>query len=492
MPVLDVAGVTVRFGGLMALSDVTLTAEAGQITGLIGPNGAGKTTLFNVITGLQPPQSGRVVVDGRDVTNTSAYKRARLGLARTFQRLEVFDSLTVRENIQVAAESSGDVRDVDRVIDLVGLRAVIDAPVDTLPTGMARLVELCRAVATRPKVLLCDECSSGLTDEETHVVGDVIRRVAAEGVAVLLVEHDMSFVMGTCEVIHVLNLGVKIAEGTPAEIQGNAEVRVAYLGEEKDEAAPRTRAVEHLRELEAQHRPPVVELRDIHAGYGTIDVLHGVSFTISPGEVFALLGPNGAGKSTTLKVLNGEVQPSSGDVLLCGESMVGVSVDALARAGLCTIPEGRGVFPNLSVDDNLRMSTYTGVSLADIRERAFTQFPRLAERRKQLAGTLSGGEQQMLALARALVVDPAVLLIDELSMGLAPIIVERLYEIVAEVAESESIAILIIEQFAHDVLGVATKAGVMLHGRLVTIGSPDEIALTISDAYLASTAEELA
>ena len=221
-------------------------------------------------------------------------------------------------------------------------------------------------------------------------------------------------------------------------------------------------------------------------------MLHGVSFTISPGEVFALLGPNGAGKSTTLKVLNGEVQPSSGDVLLCGESMVGVSVDALARAGLCTIPEGRGVFPNLSVDDNLRMSTYTGASLADIRERAFTQFPRLAERRKQLAGTLSGGEQQMLALARALVVDPAVLLIDELSMGLAPIIVERLYEIVAEVAESESIAILIIEQFAHDVLGVATKAGVMLHGRLVTIGSPDEIALTISDAYLASTAEELA
>ena len=375
MPVLDVAGVTVRFGGLMALSDVTLTAEAGQITGLIGPNGAGKTTLFNVITGLQLPQSGRVVVDGRDVTNTSAYKRPRLGLARTFQRLEVFDSLTVRDNIQVAAESNGDVRDIDRVIDLVGLRAVIDAPVDTLPTGMARLVELCRAVATRPKVLLCDECSSGLTDEETHVVGDVIRRVAAEGVAVLLVEHDMSFVMGTCEVIHVLNLGVKIAEGTPAEIQGNAEVRVAYLGEEKDEAAPRTRAVEHLRELEAQGLPPVVELRDIHAGYGTIDVLHGVSFTISPGEVFALLGPNGAGKSTTLKVLNGEVQPSSGDVLLCGESMVGVSVDALARAGLCTIPEGRGVFPNLSVDDNLRMSTYTGASLADIRERPSRSSP---------------------------------------------------------------------------------------------------------------------
>ena len=492
MAVLEITGATVRFGGLMALSGVTMSAESGMITGLIGPNGAGKTTLFNVITGLQTPQAGRVVLDGRDVTTVSAYKRARQGLARTFQRLEVFDSLSVRDNILVAAESTGDTADVDRVIDLVGLSHLVDAPVDRLPTGMARLVELCRAVATKPKVLLCDECSSGLTDEETHVVGDVIRRVAAEGVAVLLVEHDMSFVMGTCNVIHVLNLGVKIAEGTPAEIQGNTEVRVAYLGEKKDEAAPRTRAVEHLRELEALARPPMVELRDVHAGYGTIDVLHGVSLTIAPGEVFALLGPNGAGKSTTLKVLNGEVQPSSGDVLLCGESVLGVPVDALARAGLCTIPEGRGVFPNLTVDDNLRMSTYTGASLASIRERAFTQFPRLAERRKQLAGTLSGGEQQMLALARALVVDPAVLVIDELSMGLAPIIVERLYEIVAEVAESESIAILIIEQFAHDVLGVATKAGVMLHGRLVTIGSPDEIALTISDAYLASTAEELA
>ena len=492
MAVLEITGASVRFGGLMALSNVTMSAEARQITGLIGPNGAGKTTLFNVINGLQVPQSGRVILDGHDVTNTSAYKRARLGLARTFQRLEVFDSLTVRENIQVAAESKGDMAEVDRVIDLVGLREVADAPVDTLPTGLARLVELCRVVATRPKVLLCDESSSGLTDEETRVVGSVIRRVAAEGVAVLLVEHDMSFVMGTCDVIYVLNLGVKIAKGTPAEIQGNGEVRVAYLGEAKDEAAPRTRAVAHLRELEEVPRAPIVELRDVHAGYGAINVLHGVSLAVAPGEVFALLGPNGAGKSTTLKVLNGEVRPSSGDVLLCGESVLGVSMDALARAGLCTIPEGRGVFPNLTVDDNLRMSTFTGTPLADIRERAFTQFPRLSERRKQLAGTLSGGEQQMLSLARVLVVDPAVLVIDELSMGLAPIIVERLYEIVAEVAESEAIAILIIEQFAHDVLGVATKAGVMLHGRLVTFGTPDEIALTISDAYLASSAEELA
>jgi ABC-type branched-subunit amino acid transport system ATPase component len=491
MAVLEVDGIGVRFGGLDALRDVSMTVEAGRVTGLIGPNGAGKTTLFNVVTGLQVPATGTVRLEGQDITDLRAYKRARLGLARTFQRLEAFDSLTVRDNVQVAAEVARAGRTVDEVIELVGLAHVADAHVDRLPTGLARLVELARAIATNPKVLLCDECSSGLTEEETAVVGDVIRRVAADGVAVLLVEHDMSFVMSTCDVIHVLDLGEKIADGPPAAIQADVRVREAYLGTARDEAAARTADVEELRALEAVERAPVVELRNVCAGYGSIDVLRNVHLAVAAGEVFALLGPNGAGKSTTLKVINGELTPSSGDVLLCGQSVVGVPMDALTRAGVCTIPEGRGVFPNLTVDDNLRMSTFTGASLPDIRERAFARFPKLRDRRGQLAGTLSGGEQQMLALARALVVDPVVLIIDELSMGLAPIIVEELYEIVAHVAAEQSMAILIVEQFAHDVLGVATKAAVMLHGRVALVGTPGEIAGSISDAYLAATAEEL-
>jgi ABC-type branched-subunit amino acid transport system ATPase component len=484
MPVLEVTDVSVRFGGVRALRNVSLAVEAGRVTGLIGPNGAGKTTLFNAVTGLVSPTNGRIVLDGTDITHMAPHARARLGLTRTFQRLEVFESLTVRENIEVAAESRGTPRsEVERILDLVGLREVADHHVDTLPTGMARLVELARSIAMRPKVLLCDECSSGLTDEETSVVSRVIQQVASAGVAVVLVEHDMSFVMGNCHVIHVLDFGETIAEGTPAEIQADPRVRAAYLGEERS-----TTANSHTRlAAPAAMEQPLVELRDVHAGYGTIDVLHGVSLQVYPGEVFALLGPNGAGKSTTLKVLNGELPVTSGEVLLCGNSIAGVAPDALARAGVCTVPEGRGIFPNLTVDDNLRMATYAGADFNAIRERAYSQFSQLRLRRNQLAGTLSGGEQQMLALARSLSVDPAVLIIDELSMGLAPLVVEQLYSIVAELARARAMAIVIVEQFAHDVLNVATRAGIMAHGRLLTVGDPQEVAERLSDAYLART-----
>jgi branched-chain amino acid transport system ATP-binding protein len=202
-----------------------------------------------------------------------------------------------------------------------------------------------------------------------------------------------------------------------------------------------------------------------------------------PGEVFALLGPNGAGKSTTLGVACGAITPHSGSLFLCGRDVTGVSADALARAGVCLIPEGRGIFPNLTVAENLRMASYTGVSYREVLERAFTQFPRLGERRKQTAGTLSGGEQQMLAMARALATEPAVLLVDELSMGLAPIIVEELYGHVRRIAAS-GLSILIVEQFAHEILGIADRAGIMLHGRLLHTGAPGFIADELADAYL--------
>jgi len=228
---------------------------------------------------------------------------------------------------------------------------------------------------------------------------------------------------------------------------------------------------------------PHLDLVGVRAGYGPIEVLHGVDLTVPRGAVVALLGPNGAGKSTTLKACGGFVPLSAGELRFDGRSLHGMSPDAIARAGVCTVPEGRGVFPNLTVRENLQMATYTGHSLDSIEAIAFERFPRLGERRRQLAGTLSGGEQQMLALSRALATDPTVLLLDELSMGLAPIVVANLYESVSRLA-SEGVSILIVEQFARTVLGVADVAAIMLNGRIVAAGEPSDIEAELSSAYL--------
>jgi branched-chain amino acid transport system ATP-binding protein len=228
---------------------------------------------------------------------------------------------------------------------------------------------------------------------------------------------------------------------------------------------------------------PLLELVGVRAAYDAIQVLHGIDLQVHKGTVVALLGPNGAGKSTTLKVACGLMTPSSGKVLVAGRDVTGVKPEELARRGLVTIPEGRGIFPNLTVRENLMMATYSGQPMAKVEAIAYQRFPRLGERRKQLAGTMSGGEQQMLAMARGLASDPAILLLDELSMGLAPIIVEELYAIVAQIA-AEGVSILVVEQFARTVLGVADVAAIMLHGRIRRVGPPSEIENELSAAYL--------
>ena len=232
--------------------------------------------------------------------------------------------------------------------------------------------------------------------------------------------------------------------------------------------------------------PPILELRNVRAGYGSIDVLHGVNLSIGRGEVVALLGPNGAGKSTTIKVISGLLRPSAGHLIVAGRDVTGASASALARAGLCTIPEGRGIFPNLTVRENLLMATFSGHKMSDIEERTYARFPRLGERRTQLAGTMSGGEQQMLSLARALATDPAILLLDELSMGLAPLIVAELYAQVAAIA-AEGVSVLVVEQFARTVLGVADTAVLLAHGTVRMAGKASEIGDDVlAGAYLGS------
>ena len=241
MPLLEVDDVSVRFGGVVAVNGATFSVEEGKVAALIGPNGAGKTTTFNVVTGLQPPTSGRVIFDGRDITNLAVHKRSRKGIGRTFQRLEVFGSLSVRENILVSAEINrrwSDTKEdprktTDRVIELIGLERFARQPADSVPTGIARLTELGRALAASPRLLLLDEPSSGLNDTETDELGELLRRLAdEEGRAILLVEHDVDLVMSVSDWIDVLDFGTIIASGTPSEIRGNEQVQAAYLGAE--------------------------------------------------------------------------------------------------------------------------------------------------------------------------------------------------------------------------------------------------------------------
>jgi len=357
-------------------------------------------------------------------------------------------------------------------------------------------------------VLLVDEPSSGLNQEETVELGRVLVDLADRGIAVLLVEHDMSLVMSICHYVSVLDYGAVIAHGDPASVQNDPSVQAAYLGTTEDGPAPEPSSPVFVGADRAGARPssaptakmiafpgpgtppvartPMLSLRDVSAAYGRIEVVHGVSLEVPEGSVYALLGPNGAGKSTLLKVASGRMPATSGSVSFDGEEMRRPVPDRLARKGLCAVPEGRAVFPNLTVAENLLMYSYRSrdTKVADLEERSYARFPVLGERRRQLAGRLSGGEQQMLALARALFTNPRLLLLDEISMGLAPLVVAELYELVAQAVAEDGITILLVEQFAQTALAIADHAGVMVNGRLVRTGSPDEVADHLLSTYM--------
>jgi len=506
---LHIDKVSVRFGGVLALDAVELEIVAGRVSGLIGPNGAGKTTLFNVVTGLQVPTHGKVVLDGRDITSLAPHRRSRLGLARTFQRLELFGTLTARENVLMAAEaqrrklpSGSTPRSItEQLLRRVGLEQVADEPADVLPTGLARLVELARSLATSPSVLLLDEPSAGLDPTETGNLGEVLKSLSVEGLAVMLVEHDMSLVMGVCDEVTVLDFGEVIAHGDPESVRSDEAVQQAYLGTAGSESGSKLETAPEPGPSSLP-RPPVdrsgatadpgvpapaaLELEDVRAAYGRIEVVHGVSVEVHEGEVLAVLGPNGAGKTTLLRVVSGQLEPTGGVVRFHGEPQSRSGSDHLARRGLCALLEGRGVFPNLTVSENLLMYTYRGkdVSFDELQERSFSRFPVLGSRRRQLAGHLSGGEQQMLALARAFFTEPRILLLDELSMGLAPRIVADLYALVAQAVREEHLTVVVVEQFAQTALALADRAVVMVNGRIVRSGTPDEVGDELMRTYM--------
>ncbi|HXX89353.1 MAG TPA: ATP-binding cassette domain-containing protein [Acidimicrobiales bacterium] len=500
-PRLSCAGVSVQFGGVAALADVDLQVPPASVVGLVGPNGAGKSTLFGVVSGLIRPTRGRVMLDGEDVTDSRPQHRADLGLARTFQHPELFIGLTVRDHLILAHRAKhardrvwsdlftmGSLRPADAaesaaadgLLELLGLAGHASRQAAGLPLGLSRLLELGRALASSPTVLLLDEPSSGLDAADTATFEAILTRVARErGISVLLVEHDVDMVMRLCETVYVLDFGELIASGPPDAVRADPAVRAAYLGEDpagQPSTSPGGAPHAAPEPADAPRRPVVLAVEDLSVRYGDAVGLSGVSFELGRGLALAVLGANGAGKSTLARALAGLV-PVEGRVTFAGEDVTGRPAHRMRNAGLVLLPEGRGVFRHLTVAENLRMATAAMAGRQERRAavaRVLDIFPQLGRRLRQPAGRLSGGEQQMLSLARALVTSPTLLVADELSLGLAPMMVDVVFEGL-EQAKRAGVTVVMTEQYIHRALAFAEECLVLQRGQVAWHG-PSSVA----------------
>ena len=520
---IEAQGITMQFGGVRAVGDLHFTAATGAVTSLIGPNGAGKSTALNVLGGFYLPTAGAFALGTQALTGRSAMQIARSGVARTYQTSQLFGTLSVLDNVvlamnrgrlggllgaarRTAPERLQHARELLAFCGYTGSHHTLAAD---LPHVDRRLVEVARALATDPDALLLDEPAAGLSHEDKTSLGALLRRIADAGVAVLLVEHDMALVMGISDHVVVLDAGQRLALGTPAQVQANEAVQKAYLGEAVSPHAPplhgslppegadlawggpalrsADRAVTANKPSDS---PEMLGVGQLVAGYGAEPVLHGIDLQVRRGEVVALLGANGAGKSTLMKALAGLHRPITGGIHLEGRELKNMEAEQVVAQGVVLVPEGRQVFPELSVLDNIRLGAFLQPADRDARvEEQLQRFPRLRERLHQRAGLLSGGEQQMLAIARALMSRPRILLLDEPSLGLAPKVIAELFAALDRLRQ-EGMTLLLVDQMAALALSLADRAYVMEGGRIVAQGTSAEIAAdgALAEAYLGGAA----
>ena len=476
---LELNEVSKSFGGVAALTGVSFGVKQGEVFGVIGPNGAGKTTLFNLITGVFPASSGEIVFDGMSVVGIKPHRTVEMGIARTFQNIRLFGNMTALETVLTGMHcrtGSGFLSSFLKTkrqrieeercrgiayefLKLVGLEEDAEEVATSLPYGKQRRLEIARALATHPQLILLDEPAAGMNDSETEVLRQLIGKIRDLGITVVVIEHAMELMMNICDRMVVLNFGKKIAEGTPQEIQ---------------------------------NRCNMLKLENIVAGYGHITALKDVSLEVPQGSVVSLIGANGAGKTTTMKTIMGLVKPTSGRVIFEGQDITGRQTHQIVHAGISLVPEGRQILQDMSVYENLEMGAYIrkDKEIEEDIKKVFKRFPILDERSYQLGGTLSGGQQQMLAIGRALMARPKLLLLDEPSMGLAPLVVNEIFETIKEIS-AEGTTVLLVEQNVRQALKIADYAYVLETGKMVLSGPADEVRHNprVMEAYLGGRVE---
>jgi branched-chain amino acid transport system ATP-binding protein len=500
MPILALTNIAVNFGGVRALTDLSLSVQAGSLHGLVGPNGAGKTTAMNVISGLVKPSGGSMTF--QDVPFApKPHRLAAQGLARSFQASGVVDSLSALDNVLLGGFSATRagivscalrlpraVREewalrtrAEAALDAVAYAGGLRARMADLSAWRRRQIEIARALLSGPKLLLLDEPAAGLTASEVGSLKGLMRRLCDDAMSILLIEHNVPLVFTLCDQVTAMAQGRDIAHGTPQAVRGHADVIQSYLGAGSRHAVPTAPQSAPSQARPPQARSTVLKLQDVSAGYGATVALHGIGIEIRAGEVVALFGPNGAGKTTLLNTIIGERRAMTGTIAWQGKRIDGLPAQSIVRQGIGIVPQGRAVMERQSVEDNLVIST-TGLRLGR-RERQqrldeiYTQFPSLSQRRSSHGASLSGGERQMLAIAKALIRRPALLLLDEPSIGLAPTIVDEVQRIVAEL-NAKGLTVLIGEQSVDWVLPIAHRAYAIAAGRIVAEGSPEALSNT--------------
>lgn len=481
--VLEARNICKQFGGLNALQDVSFQLKPGHVLSIIGPNGAGKTTLINILTGINQPTTGEFFFDGEKINGLKPHQIYKKKLSRTFQNLRLFNNLTVIENVMVGVDK-GEYNLAVRALEFFGGQLVdkLSDSAENLSYAHRKILEISRALACNPKVILLDEPAAGMNPIEVVALMDKIRLLKNSGYSIVLVEHQMPLVMGISDNIIVLDQGRKIAEGTPEEIRLNPLVAQVYLGTERLSVEPGNKVVK-IRE-----GAPVLKLDSIQTSYGNIKALHDVNMSVCEGEIVCLLGSNGAGKTTTIKTILGSLKPDKGHVIYKGREITGINPSEAVKMGIGIVPEGRRVFARMTVEENLVLGASINTDSKQVgknKEYVFSLFPRLKERRYQKAGTLSGGEQQMLAIGRALMTRPELLLLDEPTMGLAPIIVDKILETLYELNLSGT-TILMVEQNARRALEIADRGYVLQNGKVVVEGASNKLLIDddLKTAYL--------